>query len=1097
MKKNLKINLKRLTSGFISSVMMMSFILMPIPNVSVVYAETNEDGVVCPDEAAVKNGAIYVPGCKLEGALSQTKMENSLDNQKAWKGIVEQAVSSMMGVVLLDNMFYKYMYAYDHTKYGNDCPQNKAATYTIRGAQLGALAYIIGEIKSNTKYKKLAKEATDLEFAGKAKVFDPGADSTAVSEAQENNEENPHITALANNNKQITAYETLIEVLKQQKSAIKTKIIGSSIAEGMYVAVEVAELLNILKCNGTCTKSYGKIFKKLAPAVSTGGAAVTGMVPVVASSALVTLSGMTPKSCLDMQVQLPKTIAEVGKKFGENQAKGQKKAVKTNLKDKLRSSKFFGYLGKIADMFKPSKVKGESGVTMKDLPTEIVFTGEEAKKVTEDTKEQIEDKITTQKEVQTVGQQIISYSRNALQCDIGLKRLLTTAQATEKLALTAKTAALSAETAACAGPQAAVACAPATAAYVAAETYYAKCVQETIAANTAQQAWKAVRPTIDSFIGKNYEWVFARTQCCGFKGISTIEAQSTISSLSTTMSASQSARFTNTTTSIQSVYKDMTKIISTYSPGLTVPKTAIGGTFAHVGLSPKSSMAKRSDIQIIPLIKKKSSMFDFSNRPKEGFTLDVVLPAVVENKLYEHGLKNFVNWRHVDKTKTVQEIANVDREIKKVSQEIKKHIYNFQNPVGPVLANHSERKSEFMKNLRIALNKFNPISSAQAQLSGGMAKMGIGLGMGFLAKKLGGPWGEILNVGSKYMILNGLLKQLGVELFTKPRSRALTWAGMAIINGAVISFQVKASEEVQTQLEVMEAEFEKFKNSGASGTGFAGNRSGMGRDSLRNSKYGKNQLGKMNIKSCVVASGDTFLPKSCPSLASRDDFKVKELNTRLSNEFSPSQMKNLSLLSDGIYGATSSDTGGYDNLSSGDLDKIGSLNNAFKAKASELRDKVDKDDNNNGIDKKFKSESLANMHAKFRKVFNGSGNGSSGVNFGSGSSSGSAGPLASTKPTETLGTGNVVSGGGSGGGGSAPVAAMPSFDLDFGDEGEVAVGSDAIGAAKSAKKTEKLGDFVMKHNDINKRKDISIFKILSNRYILSYPKVLEEETVNK
>ena len=79
MKKNLKINLKRLTSGFISSVMMMSFILMPIPNVSVVYAETSEAGEECPTDEEVKNGAIYVPGCEFNKTLSATSMESDRD----------------------------------------------------------------------------------------------------------------------------------------------------------------------------------------------------------------------------------------------------------------------------------------------------------------------------------------------------------------------------------------------------------------------------------------------------------------------------------------------------------------------------------------------------------------------------------------------------------------------------------------------------------------------------------------------------------------------------------------------------------------------------------------------------------------------------------------------------------------------------------------------------------------------------------------------------------------------------------------------------------------------------------------------------------
>ena len=54
--------------------------------------------------------------------------------------------------------------------------------------------------------------------------------------------------------------------------------------------------------------------------------------------------------------------------------------------------------------------------------------------------------------------------------------------------------------------------------------------------------------------------------------------------------------------------------------------------------------------------------------------------------------------------------------------------------------------------------------------------------------------------------------------------------------------------------------------------------------------------------------------------------------------------------------------------------------------------------------------------------------------------------------------------------------------------------ADGTGAdAAGAKKPEKLDDFVLQHDDINKRKEVPIWKILSNRYILSYPKILDEE----
>jgi hypothetical protein len=391
------------------------------------------------------------------------------------------------------------------------------------------------------------------------------------------------------------------------------------------------------------------------------------------------------------------------------------------------------------------------------------------------------------------------------------------------------------------------------------------------------------------------------------------------------------------------------------------------------------------------------------------------------------------------------------------------------------------------------INKFASelfIPSAHAIDVAGMA---VGAGLSLVAGKIDGPWSEVLNVGGKILTMHGMLggfvKRTALPM---PITRALTWTTLMSLSIMTHDFTHEAIGKVRDNIKVLDDELEKFKKSGATGSGFAGNRSGMGRDGLRTSKYGANQQGKMNIKSCVVVNGDSYLPAACPSLTPRNQFPTTKVSLGNSNDITPDHLNGLNMFNDTLYGST---TGSIDpsNLSSGELGKLVSVSKAIAKANQKIRDKIDSHDKGIQGSKTKGNGSLSANIAKIRKVLMGGESGSL-TNSGPGGSGGTASPVASSKPTETLGTGNVVSGGGSGGGGSAPVAAIPSFDLDFGDEGEVAVGSDAIGAAKSAKKTEKLGDFVMKHNDINKRKDISIFKILSNRYILSYPKVLEEET---
>ena len=101
--------LKRLFSGFLSSLMVLSFILMPIPQTNRAWADdaTSED---CVEDTENAGSGIYKAGCKLDDAYTQTQMQTvyGSDDQK-WQGYFQQAVFGMMSVVFLDNLFLKYL----------------------------------------------------------------------------------------------------------------------------------------------------------------------------------------------------------------------------------------------------------------------------------------------------------------------------------------------------------------------------------------------------------------------------------------------------------------------------------------------------------------------------------------------------------------------------------------------------------------------------------------------------------------------------------------------------------------------------------------------------------------------------------------------------------------------------------------------------------------------------------------------------------------------------------------------------------------------------------------------------------------------------
>ncbi len=64
-----------------------------------------------------------------------------------------------------------------------------------------------------------------------------------------------------------------------------------------------------------------------------------------------------------------------------------------------------------------------------------------------------------------------------------------------------------------------------------------------------------------------------------------------------------------------------------------------------------------------------------------------------------------------------------------------------------------------------------------------------------------------------------------------------------------------------------------------------------------------------------------------------------------------------------------------------------------------------------------------------------------------------------------------------------------ALDLGLGEDGALTEGADLSADMKAE---EKLSDFNVNESDITNKPDVSLFKLLSNRYLLSYPKVLNE-----
>ena len=1042
MKKNLKINLKRLTSGFISSVMMMSFILMPIPNVSVVYAETNEDGVVCPDEAAVKNGAIYVPGCEFNKALATTTMESDRDyNESGISKFISQYIVGMMGVILINSLRWKRLSKYNVEVYGNDCKQNFGPVVSMPTGMVSGLLYIIGDLQSNIQFQAAAKKAadeydmelTDLQaYTGKAKVHEgSGEVSDDATDEEKKAIEDAVKAAQDGNNAQAKGYDALLAVLIGQKKALKTKRNMAGASAIGYALADAVELINMIAMHSTCVTQWSA--KATKDAIATGeyaaaqaGVTAAGVPPLPTAVACAPAAGA-------LAAHKGVSTAKEAKQLVLGQLYGAKKATDSAVAVKETTS----ILGKITGAF-GGKAGAAVGV--------VAGLGDKAKD-----------------DLDEVAAAIARAGKDST--DIAaISAFATPLGATDK---------------------AADVCVPT----------------------------KALK---DNSTGNEVASLGTTVSCCGGPGVNTITyayASGIVTALgATNLLAAAKAQalkagkkklinlvVDKAISEVTGGFDELTKKVYEKVKG-SVKKSQLpeSGSYWWQGVPAAPGLfSLRKDIKVLSLFGEGGSPVgsipSYMQTPemnkqqvKELETMKFFVRNSFESNVRDM-TRSLVNYDMDKPLATLKSIADNEKKIQRVMMDFDKYLDSDlihmarEEQVNP-------KSLAFQKVIdKIKSEFFMP--KAHAGMTGSL----IGMVASEVGKKIGGPWGEVLNVGGKIMALHSMLGKYAKRYaLNRPVTRALTWTGMGLLSNWTRKITNNAIDKVDNNIKVIETEKQKFLDSGTTGSGFAGNRSGMGRDGLRNANYGENKQGKRFIKACVVADGDSYLPSTCGAVTPIDKFRVKGLSRTGDINNNPMGFSN-GVMTATTFGAAN-DPDYAANMSDGDLAGIDSANAAMAKLVEKKRKLYDDIMDGSKAYKDAGGQSLQANIAKLRKVlFNDGVSGSGGLG-GSGGSSSSA-PLASTKPTETLGTGNVVSGGGSGGGGSAPVAAIPSFDLDFGDEGGVAgAGSDAIGAAKSGKKTQKLGDFVMKHNDINKRKDISIFKILSNRYILSYPKVLEEET---
>lgn len=357
--------------------------------------------------------------------------------------------------------------------------------------------------------------------------------------------------------------------------------------------------------------------------------------------------------------------------------------------------------------------------------------------------------------------------------------------------------------------------------------------------------------------------------------------------------------------------------------------------------------------------------------------------------------------------------------------------------------------------------------------------------------------GLAVKIGLMYYTMSGYVREYA---FPKSGNRAWTWAIMAVVNGAILAFDMKKKDEAKERLDVVRKEKEHFIKSRAADSGFSldanqakllnnGNISMA--DATAGSYNGKGVMG------CATPKGNSYAPAPCPTVIPKQKFAINTGKAKFIANGSP--LKNaLNSIPSVAYNAATGKAYSNPSMMDASIKSLAGQRNALVRQVASLRKKFDdrpaiKDKNG----KPLKRASIQGTVAKFKKLYKGDPS-KTGVSPQIAASINSAkmpdlkgleDKVAALKPGQKSAGGN---------GANIPSFNMPSrsesdFDFDLDDEGGVGESGEFGQEGSSARGEEELGEFIVDSGEIVENEDVNIFKLISNRYLLSYPVLLEEK----
>tara|TARA_B100001971_G_C18268008_1_gene596087 strand:- start:20447 stop:23788 length:3342 start_codon:yes stop_codon:yes gene_type:complete len=1085
--------LKRLIMGFIYSLMTVSFIMSPIPFIG--FNNAYAEGL------NTERSKIYKKGENVDEIVQKAQMKNYTDEAGGLKAMIEQAVVGMMAVNLLSTLRFNYLYKVNPILYGNDCKANKAAKITMRIAQLSALMYIIGDVSANMGFKKAAKKAADeLEGFNPTEKTNFENMSDEEKEAWEEANEGQSADRLAEDNKQIGAFNKLIEILQGQEKALKKKKAMNMIATlgyGINTGIEVA---NIIKCKMQCTtletlknSQEHMMFQATlnaaiaqAQAAAAAGVTAQGSCLGTCAPALVTQTA----ACQTLVGSLGAWAAKFGVELTKDNATAVAKEAARVAKDTAETVENVTLFQKIGQFFNPENV--ENSPLSVENPTQAAMEA--------DPNYQLVSGIPIADTVDDAEAGAVNGANAASTSAVG-----GTAQGTS--------APIVAQAMTCSALGLPPAPLVPTSVGMAIKSYtgYAFKPVECCGGDGLSKAGLAQAYTVFKVLNAQADALAggaASAQAMGEVAAEIAKDQG----IALAIDKAKDLAVQNLVSSfgdmgqiVQGAYSEMVEgndgalgsdALDSMAEEMFGPDWSGAGTLIHHGVPKTGQLHRKKDIRVLGLFEKSGAEYTPEEREHyEG--MKYYTKHNFESILRRFALAKRLSLPVQSKEEELRVIAENDQNISNIMFFFNQIVEETPN-LGDMNMAQMRKHRYWDTIISMIGNAFLP--KAHAFLSGGMGMAAGGMALTMVAGMLDLPpfWSAILNVGAQFMLIQGLLGKIGKNwAFVKPIGRSITWGLMTGILILVNTWDKKALDKVKERIKLIEDERAKYIASSArSGIG-AGEGYQAGQYQANSYQANAQNGGEAFIKQCAVPAGEGFKPASCPQKTTKSAFDVPKVDKVTAKLVSPDSFRGMATVSN-LSSKTSNGNLSDGDLSDSNLAAIEKQFNAIKARNDGLIKGLDNLEKKQFRNKKNKPSSLAKTIAAARNAISGNVKAIEGslASFGS---NGSPNVISNKKDK---GDNGVVTASGSKAGGSAGGAATPAaggFNLDllgdeFGDD-SAAGGDGSADGATAAKAEENLNDFEINHDDINKKKEVSIFKILSNRYILSYPKVLEEEVV--